>query len=233
MEALRAVSGGDCMVSDLGILERLPYWAALSEAERREAARGAVLRSYERGALIHGGGAECLGMALVLSGLARAYVLSGEGREVTLFRIAEGGGCVLSASCVISEINFDTFLGAERDTRLLIVPSGVFGRLAESNLRVKLWMYEQAASRFSDVMWSMQNLLFNRFDRRLADFLLEEYARGGSREIRMTHEQLAQNTSSAREVVARMLKRFASDGLVDVSKRGAVRLTDIEGLKNI
>ena len=221
------------MVSDLGILERLPYWAALSEAERGEAARGAVLRPYERGALIHGGGAECLGMALVLSGLARAYVLSGEGREVTLFRIAEGGGCVLSASCVISEINFDTFLGAERDTRLLIVPSGVFGRLAESNLRVKLWMYEQAASRFSDVMWSMQNLLFNRFDRRLADFLLEEYARGGSREIRMTHEQLAQNTSSAREVVARMLKRFASDGLVDVSKRGAVRLTDIEGLKNI
>ena len=129
-----------------------------------------MLRSYERGALIHGGGAECLGMALVLSGLARAYVLSGEGREVTLFRIAGGGGCVLSASCVISEINFDTFLGAERDTRLLIVPSGVFGRLAESNLRVKLWMYEQAASRFSDVMWSMQNLLFNRFDRRLADF---------------------------------------------------------------
>ena len=221
------------MVSDLGILERLPYWAALSEAERGEAARGAVLRSYERGALIHGGGAECLGMALVLSGLARAYVLSGEGREVTLFRIAGGEGCVLSASCVISEINFDTFLGAERDTRLLIVPSGVFGRLAESNLRVKLWMYEQAASRFSDVMWSMQNLLFNRFDRRLADFLLEEYARTGSRVLRMTHEQIAQNVSSAREVVARMLKRFASDGLVDVSRRGAVRLLDTEGLKNI
>ena len=84
-------------------------------------------------------------MVLLLSGLARAYLLSGEGREVTLFRIAEGGGCVLSASCVISEINFDTFLGAERDTRLLIIPSGVFARLAERNLRVKLWMYEQAA----------------------------------------------------------------------------------------
>ena len=162
-----------------------------------------------------------------------SYLLSGEGREVTLFRIEEGGGCVLSASCVISEINFDTFLGAERDTRLLIIPSGVFARLAEGNLRVKLWMYEQAASRFSDVVWSMQNLLFNRFDRRLADFLLEEYARTGSREIRMTHEQIAQNVSSAREVVARMLKRFASDGLVDVSRRGAVRLLDTEGLKNI
>lgn len=221
------------MVSDMNILERLPYWGELTDAEREEAARGAVLRSYERGGLIHGGGAECLGMVLLLSGLARAYLLSGEGREVTLFRIAEGGGCVLSVSCVISEINFDTFLGAERDTRLLIIPSGVFARLAEGNLRVKLWMYEQAASRFSDVVWSMQNLLFNRFDRRLADFLLEEYARTGSRVLRMTHEQIAQNVSSAREVVARMLKRFASDGLVDVSRRGAVRLLDAEGLKNI
>ena len=65
------------MVSDMNILERLPYWGELTDAEREEAARGAVLRSYERGGLIHGGGAECLGMALVLSGLARAYVLSG------------------------------------------------------------------------------------------------------------------------------------------------------------
>lgn len=212
------------------ILARLPYYGALSDAEMDVLRRSALLREYPRGGIIHGGGTECLGMSLVLSGLVRAYVLSGEGREVTLFRLYEGESCVLTASCVLSEITFDTFLAAERDTRLLIVPGGAFGELAEGNVNVKLYMYEQAVSRFSDVMWSMQNVLFRRFDSRLAGFLLEEYGSGGSPEIRMTHEQIAQNTSSAREVVARMLKRFASDGLVEM-RRGAIRLVDIPALR--
>ena len=213
-------------------LERLPFWAQLNDSERELVRLHTTKRSYARGELIHGGGSECLGMVLVLSGLARTFVLSEEGREVTLFRLGEGEGCVLSAGCVISEIDFETFLSAEEKTRLLIVPSGVFARLTEGNLRVRLYMYEQAASRFSAVMWAMQNLLFRRFDRRLADFLLEEYERTGSREIRLTHERIAQNTSSAREVVARMLKRFAADGLVEL-RRGSIRLVDTDALREL
>ena len=220
------------MALEPGLLERLPYWDTLSGGERELLLRSALVRGYEPGELIHGGGAECLGMVFVLGGLVRSYVLSEEGREVTLFRLGEGEGCVLSAGCVISEIDFETFLSAEEKTRLLNVPSGVFARLTEGNLRVRLYMYEQAASRFSAVMWAMQNLLFRRFDRRLADFLLEEYERTGSREIRLTHERIAQNTSSAREVVARMLKRFAADGLVEL-RRGSIRLVDTDALREL
>ena len=185
-----------------------------------------------RGELIHGGGSDCLGQVMVLSGLTRTYVLSEEGREVTLFRLGEGDCCVLSASCVITQITFDTFMSAEMDCELLIVSSGAFGSLSDSNIYVRCFMYEQATARFSDVMWAMQNVLFRRFDQRLAAFLLEESGRTGSNEIRMTHEQLAQNTSSAREVVARMLKRFASDGLVDV-RRGVIRILDAGGLEEL
>lgn len=213
-------------------LERLPFWAQLSDSERALVRSHTTKRSYSRGDLIHGGGSECLGMVLVFSGLARTFVLSEEGREVTLYRLGAGECCVLSASCVISQITFETLMTAEQDTELLIVASGAFGELTKQNINVRCFMYEQAISRFSDVMWAMQNVLFRRFDQRLAAFLLEEYERTSSREIKMTHEQLAQNTSSAREVVARMLKRFASDGLIEM-RRGTIRLVDVEGLKKL
>ena len=151
---------------------------------------------------------------------------------MTLYRLGAGDCCVLSASCVISQITFETLMAAEQDTELLIVASGAFGELTKQNINVRCFMYEQAISRFSDVMWAMQNVLFRRFDQRLAAFLLEEYKRTSSREIKMTHEQIAQNTSSAREVVARMLKRFASDGLVEM-RRGTIRLADVDGLKKL
>lgn len=213
-------------------LERLPFWAQMNDSERELVRLHTTKRSYARGELIHGGGSECLGMVLVLSGLARTFVLSEEGREVTLYRLGAGDCCVLSASCVISQITFETLMAAEQDTELLIVASGAFGELTKQNINVRCFMYEQAISRFSDVMWAMQNVLFRRFDQRLAAFLLEEYKRTSSREIKMTHEQIAQNTSSAREVVARMLKRFASDGLVEM-RRGTIRLADVDGLKKL
>ena len=83
---------------------QLPFWSSLTERERETVQRSAVTRRYEKGALIHDGGSECLGLVLVLSGELRTYLLSDEGREVTLFRLYAGDLCVLSASCVISQI---------------------------------------------------------------------------------------------------------------------------------
>ena len=85
-------------------LERLPFWLSLTAQEREAIQRSAVVRRYEKGALIHDGGNECLGLLLICSGELRAYLLSDEGREVTLFRLYAGDLCVLSASCVISPL---------------------------------------------------------------------------------------------------------------------------------
>ena len=139
---------------------------------------------------------------------------------------------MLSASCVISQITFDTQMTAQRDTEVLIIPANIVAMLKEQNLAVRCCLYELATARFSDVMWAMQQILFAKFDKRLAGFLLDEYDKTGRPEIRMTHEQIAVQISSAREVVARMLKRFASDGFVEM-KRGSIRLKDIDGLRNI
>ena len=213
-------------------LKRLPYWGNLTEKEKLQIRDHAVIQNFAKGQLIHGCGNYCLGMILVLKGTVRTYILSEEGREVTLFRLYQNDSCVLSADCVIFQVTFETQMTAEEDTQLLVIPSGFFGKLTEQNIYVRCFMYEILTERFSAVMWSMQKILFEGYDRRLASFLVGEYERTGTPTIKMTHEQIAQNTSSAREVVARMLKRFSADGLVEM-RRGEILLKDLDGLKKL
>ena len=192
--------------------------------------QNAVIRLYKKGTRVYSSERECLGMLFVMQGEMRTYLLSEEGREVTLFRIYPNDLCVLSASCVISQISFDTQMSAQKDTEALMIPPNIVLLLKEKNLSVRCFLYELATKRFSDVMWAMQQILFKRLDQRLALFLMQESQRLGTDTIHMTHEQIAQQISSAREAVARMLKQFSEDGLVEL-KRGAIRLLDQKGLK--
>ena len=192
--------------------------------------QNAVIRLYKKGTRVYSSERECLGMLFVMQGEMRTYLLSEEGREVTLFRIYPNDLCVLSASCVISQISFDTQMSAQKDTEALIIPPNIVLFLKEKNLSVRCFLYELATKRFSDVMWAMQQILFKRLDQRLALFLMQESQRLGTDTIHMTHEQIAQQISSAREAVARLLKQFSEDGLVEL-KRGAIRLLDQKGLK--
>ena len=212
------------------VLERLPFWKLLTDSEKELVRQNAVIRLYKKGTPVYSSERECLGMLFVMQGEMRTYLLSEEGREVTLFRIYPNDLCVLSASCVISQISFDTQMSAQKDTEALIIPPNIVLFLKEKNLSVRCFLYELATKRFSDVMWAMQQILFKRLDQRLALFLLQESQRLGTDTIHMTHEQIAQQISSAREAVARMLKQFSEDGLVEL-KRGAIRLLDQKGLK--
>ena len=212
------------------VLERLPFWKLLTDSEKELVRQNAVIRLYKKGTRVYSSERECLGMLFVMQGEMRTYLLSEEGREVTLFRIYPNDLCVLSASCVISQISFDTQMSAQKDTEALMIPPNIVLLLQEKNLSVRCFLYELATKRFSDVMWAMQQILFKRLDQRLALFLMQESQRLGTDTIHMTHEQIAQQISSAREAVARMLKQFSEDGLVEL-KRGAIRLLDQKGLK--
>ena len=214
------------------VLERLPFWKLLTDSEKELVQQNAVIRLYKKGTRVYSSERECLGMLFVMQGEMRTYLLSEEGREVTLFRIYPNDLCVLSASCVISQISFDTQMSAQKDTEALMIPPNIVLLLKEKNLSVRCFLYELATKRFSDVMWAMQQILFKRLDQRLALFLMQESQRLGTDTIHMTHEQIAQQISSAREAVARMLKQFSEDGLVEL-KRGAIRLLDQKGLKTL
>lgn len=210
---------------------QLPYWDALTEKERTLVEENLRSLRFEKDALVLAGG-DCLGLLLVTKGRLRAYLLSEEGREVTVFRVGPGECCVLSATCVMSQIHFETHMEAEEETEMLLLGSGVFRQLTEENVSIRCFLYEMAAERFSEVLWVMQQILFMGFDRRLALFLTESCRRAGTSQLKVTHEQMARDLGSAREVVTRMLRRFSEEGLVELG-RGTVTVKNPEGLARL
>ena len=147
-----------------------------------------------------------------------------------LHDLFENFGAVLWRIAVFYKADLDLQLQLIAD--VLIIPANVIAALKEKNLHVRCFLYELATKRFSDVMWAMQQIMFKGLDQRLAEFLFAEAERTGSDTIRMTHEQIAQHISSAREAVARMLKSFSEDGLVEL-KRGAITLRDKNRLNRL
>lgn len=210
--------------------KHLPFWPHLTADQRALLVSGTSRRSFRAGENVHGRTGDCTGILLVLSGELRSYFLSEDGREVTLYRLLPGSLCILSASCVLETITFDVSIDAEVDTELLVVRADVFNRLTKENIYMDRDVHKEAVARFSDVMWTMQQVLFMKLDRRLAIFLTEEVLDRGTDTLRMTHDQIARHVGSAREVITRMLKYFAAEGLVELG-RGTVTVTDPEGIR--
>ncbi|MCQ4637959.1 Crp/Fnr family transcriptional regulator [Anaerovorax odorimutans] len=212
--------------SNITILaERLPFWEHLSSAEKDLLVQSAVSVHYDKNTAVHTADFECIGILLVKSGTLRVYMLSEDGKEVTLYRISSGDVCVLSAACVLQAITFDVCIDALTDCDMIQISSAAFSQVMKENIHAEAFTYKLATERFSDVMWAMQQILFMSFDRRLATFLLDETAARGSDTLKMTHEEIARMMGSAREVVTRMLKYFSQEGWVELS-RGTVKLLD-------
>lgn len=214
------------------INKTLTFWDKLSKIEQHVLITNTSSGTYKKGSLIHSADYQCIGTMLVKSGSLRVYILSEDGREITLYRINEKEVCILSASCVLQSITFDVYIDAVTDCELLKISSSAMSLLMNDNIYVEAYAYKLASERFSDVMWAIQQILFMSFDKRLAIFLLDEAASSHSDEIRMTHEQIAKLMGSAREVVTRMLKYFSSEGYVELS-RGTVKLVDKNKLKKL
>jgi CRP/FNR family transcriptional regulator len=206
-------------------LKNLKQTTRLSDADVEYLKRNSVRRNYYNGQNIHGNDGSCTGIIFINSGIVRVYLMSDEGKEVTLYRLYEGDYCMLSASCVLQSISFEVHVDAETDCDVFIIRPAAFGELMKNNVYLENFALNVAVNRFSEVMWAMQQVLFMNLDRRLAAFLYDEYARTGNTVIRMTHEQIARNISSAREVVTRMLRYLAKEGVIEV-ERGGVTILD-------
>lgn len=188
--------------------EHYPFYSKLTADEQQTLVLSSVLTTYQRGDFLYSCDDDCLGVLLVLSGKLRIFIQSGEQREITLFTTGPGEVCTLSASCAMQEISFDILIEAEEETKVLITPASTFRRLMNQNIYVENYIYRETTEHFSEVMWAMGQLLFTRLDQRLAGYLEDERIRTGSPVLSTTHEQIARNLGSAREVVSRTLKSF-------------------------
>ncbi len=209
-----------------------PIWDKLTPDQQARLTSSAKPWSVEKGTVIHNGSLDCIGIVLVKTGQLRAYMFSDEGREITLYRLFDRDLCLFSASCMMNSIQFEVIIQAEKPSELMVVPPYVYKQLMEESAPLANFTNEVMASRFSDVMWLMEQIMWRSFDQRLAGFLLEEVTLEGTAVLRLTHETIANHLGTAREVVTRMLRYFQSEGMVQLS-RGAVEVTDEEKLSGL
>jgi len=214
------------MITD-GELGLLPFADKLTSDEKTAVLSRTNHRFFQKGCDMHGFCDACMGYFYALKGSIRVYITSREGREITLFYIKAGNSCVLSASCVLGKLALEPSFTAEEDTEILLLESASYAELMQSNIYVKCFSYELSTKRFSMVMKVFQDILFAPFEERLAAFLLEA---GGNGAIHMTQESMAREVNTAREVVARTLKQFADEGIIEMG-RGTVKLLKPEKLK--
>lgn len=209
-----------------------PFWSKLSQDEQKTLSQSAKEREYKKGSIVSGDKTQCTGLLTVVSGQLRAYVITDEGTEITLYRLFERDICLFSASCMLNSIQFDIMIEALEDTKVYVIPADVYKRLMERSAPVANYTNELMASRFSDVMWIMDQILSKKLDGRLAALLIEEEDLAGGDTLSATHEQLANHLGSAREVITRMLRYFQSEGIVKLT-RGKIQITDRNRLEEM
>ena len=209
-----------------------PIWNKLTPAHQQRLTDSSEFLKFKGGTVIHNGSMDCLGLLLIRSGQLRVYTLSSEGREITLYRLFDHDICLFSASCVMPNIQFEVIIEAEKDSEMWVLPSCLFKDLMEESAVVANYANQLISSRFSEVMWLMEQIMWKSFDKRLASFLLEESVLENSRVLKITHEKIANHMGTAREVVTRMLRYFQSEGMVKLT-RGAVELLDQAALEQL
>ncbi len=210
-------------------IDYFPIWNKLTTEQQHILSSVITERTFEEGALVHSGAADCSGLLLVYSGQLRAYTLSEEGREITIYRLFERDFCLFSASCIMNSIQFGVTIEAEKDSTVWVIPADTYKGLMEASAPLANFTNEIMASRFSDVMWLMDQIMWKSFDKRLADFLLEEASLENTTILKITHETIGNHLGNPREVVTRMLRYFQSEGMVKLS-RGTIELLDTNAL---
>ena len=207
-----------------------PVWDKLTPAQQSKIKEVSHPLKVRAGDVVHNGSMDCLGLLLIRSGQLRVYTLSSEGRAITRYRLFDHDICLFSASCVMPSVQFEVVVEAEKDCDLWVIPSCLFKNFMEESAPVANYANQLISSRFSEVMWLMEQIMWRSFDKRLAAFLLEESTLEDTTELKITHEKIANHMGTAREVVTRMLRYFQNEGLVKLT-RGTVELTNIKGLR--
>ena len=212
------------LLSDL-----LPFYKKIPTFWRKRLLAGSQMTHFKKNTLMHAGEEQCSGLFVLISGRVKAYMVTESGKEITLFRLMDRDVCVFSASCLMKNITFDVHIVAETDVKAIRIPAKLYDELEKEEVSVANFTNDLISSRMSDVMWVLEQIVFMSFDKRLALFLLEQFRLEDSSQLNMTQEQIAANLGSAREVVSRMLKYFAKEGIVEVV-RGGVHLLSMEKL---
>jgi CRP/FNR family transcriptional regulator len=209
-----------------------PIWNKLNDEQKAKIKRSVFTKSVPKGRIIAGANNDCTGLFLIKSGQLRAYILSDEGREITIYRLFERDMCLFSASCMMRSIQFQITIETEKDSEIWVIPVDTYQKLMEESAAVANYTTEVMSTRFTDVMWLIEQVMWKSLDKRLAQFLLEESAIEETATLNITHEVIANHLGTHREVITRMLKYFQNENIVTLS-RGVVTINDSNALEKM
>lgn len=212
--------------------ENVPFFNKLLPNEKELIINGAIYKTLLKGQHLYHGDKECAGLVIVLDGQLRAYIISDNAKEITLYRLLDRDVCIMTASCMLKNINIDIHIEIEKDSTVIVIPTNIYDNINNSNSSVKEFTLSLVSSRFTDVMWVLEQLVFSSQGKRLANFLIEQTTLENSNILNMTHEFIANDLGTAREVITRLLKYFQSDELVSLS-RGSIEVINIEKLNQL
>jgi len=208
------------------LCELYPALAALDEATLGAALERSQVVRMPAGTPMFGEGSPCRQFPLVLEGSIRVAKGS-EGRELQLYRVTPGESCVLTSSCLVGSRNYPATGVVERDARLVVLPKPVFDELVATHAPFREYVFALFAERLTDLMALVEAVAFHKLDRRLAAALL-----GRGRLVALTHQQLADELGSLREIVTRVLRSFADQGWVQLG-RGSIEVLDAVALRRV
>lgn len=210
----------------------IPFWDKLTDKQKILLSDSIKVKAFLKGDMLHDGSNRCDGFIVVTSGQLRAFTVSEEGKELTMYRLFPHDMCLFSASCIMNNIEFDVMVQGEENGKLIIIPSDVYKELMEQSIHVANYTNQLMASRFSDVMWLIDQIINKKMDQRIGALIYEEFKLNDSKKVQMTHEELANHLGTAREVVTRILKVLQQDGIIVLS-RGTIEVKDENKLYKI
>lgn len=210
------------------IYRRLPFLGQADEALTQQFREQATLLHLEPGQRVCEQGSGCSQLALLLEGTVRVYKLAESGKEITLYRINSGESCILTASCILSDIPFPAFAICDSPVTAVGVPAKAVRHWLSHSPAWRDYIFGLVASRLSNIINVVEDVAFRRMDRRIADYLCQHGS--DQRPLQITHQTIASELGTSREVVSRILKEFEHETLLEVT-RGSIRLIDLDGLK--
>lgn len=211
------------------ISRALPVFQDNNSQLAREFQQAAFLAKIPAGQDVFLEGDRVDAIALLIAGVVRVYKIGETGREITLYRFGHGESCILTANAILSQRSFPAIATVEKDAEAVMIPADQFREWVK---RYDLWrefVFELLSDRLFAVMTVVDEVVFQRMDRRVASLLLERSGRVNP--LRITHQEIAAELGSSREVISRILEDFAQKGMVEVG-RGTVEILDFEGLSD-
>ena len=212
------------------IAQTLPFLQRAEPQARRDFLDNAYLARIPAGHDVFVEGDQAEAIALLLSGVVRVYKIGENGREITLYRFGNGESCILTANVILSRQTFPAIATVERDAEAVMIPAGAFRQWIG---RYDLWrdfIFGLLSQRLASVIATIDEVAFRRMDVRVAAFLLARSQGGG--EVHITHQQIAAELGSSREVISRLLESLEDGGLIRRS-RGVIEVLDVKGLATL